>query len=343
MTNLPRYTLQPYKGMWSRYTCPQCLRHKVFSRYIDITTDETIADDVGRCSREVNCGYHLKPSEYFKSIDHRPWTIAGNGNGFGYRPLTYKDFEPSYLPKRMIRQTVRHYDNNHFVQYLAAKFGREVAYEQARLYLVGTSKHWPGACIFWQVDSADRVRTGKIMLYDAQTGKRVKEPFNHIAWAHKLLRKSGSQESQQSPKDAAGTAYHTQYPNNNLSDFRSSRLSDFNLKQCLFGEHLLQYHPGKPVAICESEKTAIIASIYYPELLWLAAGSLQGLNAGKCKCLEGRTVILVPDVNAYEQWVAKANQLSAALPAVNFRVMRFLEDAATPQQKAAGWDVADYL
>jgi len=340
MTNSLRYTLQPYKGMWSRYTCPQCLRHKVFSRYIDTATDEAIADDVGRCSREVNCGYHYKPSEHFskhgKPIDHSLRTME-------YWPLTYKDFEPSYLPKRVIGQTVRHYGDNHFVQYLAAKFGREIAYTQARLYLVGTSKHWPGACIFWQVDSADRVRTGKIMLYNALTGKRVKEPFNHIAWAHKLLRKSGSRESQQSPKDAAGTVYTNQYPKNNLSDFRSSRLSDFNLKQCLFGEHLLQYYPRKPVAICESEKTAIIASIYYPELLWLAAGSLQGLNAGKCKCLEDRTVILVPDVNAYEQWVAKASQLSAALPAVNFRVMRFLQDEATPQQKAAGWDVADYL
>ncbi|MCO5949627.1 DUF6371 domain-containing protein [Mucilaginibacter flavidus] len=326
MTNPPRYTLQPYKGMWSRYTCPQCLRHRVFSRYIDTATDEPIADDVGRCSREVNCGYHYKPSEYFKSIDHRPWTIAGNGNGFGYRPLTYKDFEPSYMPKRVISQTVKHYGANHFVQYLVAKFGREVAYSQARLYLVGTSKHWPGACIFWQVDNADRVRTGKIMLYNAQTGKRVKEPFNHIAWAHVLSQKSGvySQKSEKTNDSRLWT-------------------KDFNLKQCLFGEHLLQYYPRKPVAICESEKTAIIASIYYPEFLWLAAGSLQGLNAGKCKCLEGRTVILVPDVNAYEQWVTKASQLSAALPAVNFRVMRFLEDAATPQQKTAGWDVADYL
>ncbi|SHN10674.1 DUF6371 domain-containing protein [Mucilaginibacter sp. OK098] len=331
--NPPRYTLQPYKGMWSRYTCPQCLRHKVFSRYIDTTTEEPIADDVGRCSREVNCGYHYKPSEYFqkngKPPNHGPSTRD-------YRPLTYRDFEPSYIPKRMIGQTVKHYEINNFVRYLAARFGREVAYTQAQLYLVGTSKHWPGACIFWQVDSADKVRTGKIMLYNPETGKRVKQPFNHIAWAHKLLRKSGSRESQQSPEDKNPAVQR-------LSDFRSSGLSDYNLKQCLFGEHLLQYQPAKAVAICESEKTAIIASIYYPELLWLAAGSLQGLNVDKCKCLEGRTVILMPDVNAYELWVTKATQLSAALPSVNFKVMRLLEDNATHQQKTEGWDIADYL
>jgi hypothetical protein len=322
MTTTPRYTLQPYKGMWSRYTCPQCLRHKVFSRYIDTATEEPIADDVGRCSREVNCGYHYKPSEYFSKHgkpNHGPSTID-------YRPLTYRDFEPSYMPKRVIGQTVKHYEDNNFVRYLAAKFGRDVAYTQARLYLVGTSKHWPGACIFWQVDSADKVRTGKIMLYNPETGKRVKQPFNHIAWAHSLSQKSGVS----SPKSEK------------TIDSRL-RTKDFNLKQCLFGEHLLHYHPAKPVAICESEKTAIIASIHYPELLWLAAGSLQGLNVAKCKCLEGRTVILMPDVNAYELWVTKAAQLSAALPSVNFKVMHLLEDKATPQQKTEGWDIADYL
>jgi hypothetical protein len=52
---------------------------------------------------------------------------------------------------------------------------------------------------------------------------------------------------------------------------------------------------------------------------------------------------LVPDVNAYEQWVKKAAQLSAALPAVNFIVMRLLENEATAQQRDEGWDVADYL
>ncbi|ASU35662.1 hypothetical protein MuYL_3777 [Mucilaginibacter xinganensis] len=217
----------------------------------------------------------------------------------------------------MIGQTVKHYEQNNFVRYLVAKFGREVAYAQAQLYLVGTSKHWPGACIFWQVDKANRVRTGKIMLYNPETGKRVKQPFNHIAWAHSLVGSKNKEAGQ--------------------------RHSDFNLKQCLFGEHLLQYQPAKAVAICESEKTAIIASVHYPELLWLAAGSLQGLNAGKCKCLEGRTVILMPDVNAYDLWVNKAAQLSAGLPSVTFKVMRLLENIATPQQKTEGWDLADYL
>ena len=53
--------------------------------------------------------------------------------------------------------------------------------------------------------------------------------------------------------------------------------TDFNLNQCFFGEHLL-LNNKKPVAVVESEKTAVIASICFPEFVWLAVGSKQNLN-----------------------------------------------------------------
>jgi hypothetical protein len=37
-------------------------------------------------------------------------------------------------------------------------------------FYIGTSKHWPGATIFWQIDHQGRIRTGKIMLYDPRGG-----------------------------------------------------------------------------------------------------------------------------------------------------------------------------
>ena len=82
------------------------------------------------------------------------------------------------------------------------------------------------------------------MLYNAHSGKRVKEPFSHITWAHKVL-----------------------------------NLHNFSLKQCFFGEHLLNEY--KPIAIVESEKTAIIASAYIPKFNWIAVGSLNNLT-GLC-------------------------------------------------------------
>jgi len=45
------------------------------------------------------------------------------------------------------------------------------------------------------------------------------------------------------------------------------------MKQCLFGEHLLSdtsaTMSAKPVAIVESEKTALVAAMFIPDFVWL--------------------------------------------------------------------------
>ena len=61
-----KYTLQPYKGKQTRYTCPKCNKPLQFTRYINTQTNEHLATNVGKCNREVKCGYHYKPGEYFK-------------------------------------------------------------------------------------------------------------------------------------------------------------------------------------------------------------------------------------------------------------------------------------
>jgi hypothetical protein len=300
-----RYTLQPYGGMSTRYTCPQCHRHKIFTRYIDTETGNLLGDTVGRCSREDKCGYHYKPADFFKEHGNRP------NNDF-YRAISFQpQVKASYLPVRFVRQSANYKYYNCFISYLLSNFDATATWNTLRRYRVGTSKHWMGAAVFWQIDTAHKVHTGKIMLYDADTGKRVKQPYNHIAWAHKVV---GSE----------------------------ARIAGFNLVQCFFGEHLLTGNDG-PVAICESEKSAIIAAICYPQLIWLAAGGLAGLTAEKCKCLANRKVILVPDLNSYDKWQEKATAISAQIPSVNFRVMNLLEQLAAPEQREQGLDIADFV
>lgn len=48
--------------------------------------------------------------------------------------------------------------------------------------------------------------------------------------------------------------------------------ADWQLSQCLFGEHLLALYQGKPVGLVESEKTAVIAAGLMPKYMWLATG-----------------------------------------------------------------------
>ena len=68
--------------------------------------------------------------------------------------------------------------------------------------------------------------------------------------------------------------------------------------QCLFGLHLLKdVAPDKPIAIVESEKSALIMSMVMPEYLWMACGSLNNFNEKFLEPLRGRLIIGFPDVD----------------------------------------------
>jgi len=298
-----KYILEPYKGMNTRYRCPDCQqRDKTFSLYIDTETGEQIHPSVGRCNRESNCGYHYTPKQYFQynniSFDTPQPKV------YNHRPVTPQPKPVSFIPVEVFKASLKAHETNHFVQFLINLFGVEVASKLVSRYFIATSKHWNGATVFWQIDIKGKVRTGKIMLYSPTTGKRIKEPFNHINWAHKAIKKP-----------------------------------EFELRQCLFGEHLL-IDKTKPVAIVESEKTAIIASVYLAQFIWVAVGSLTNLNTDKCSILKGRTVILFPDLNGFEKWSNKANELSHL---AIFTVSDLLELKATEVEKKQGFDLADYL
>lgn len=306
--NEHRYILEPYKGMNTRYRCPSCQRtDKTFALYIDTETGEHIHLSVGRCNRESNCGYHYTPKQYFEanniSFEKKAvQTVTTNYNKF--QQLESQTKSVSFIATDIFKASLKSRVSNHFVKFLIDLFGVEDTNELISKYFIGTSKHWNGATVFWQIDTHGKIRTGKIMLYSPTTGKRIKEPFNHIHWVHKAIKQSA-----------------------------------FELKQCLFGEHLL-IDKTKPVAIVESEKTAVIASGYLPQFIWLAVGSLTNLNAEKCSVLKGRTVVLFPDLNGFEKWSSKAKELSHL---AIFTVSDLLERKATETERQKGFDLADYL
>ncbi|MBM3454790.1 MAG: hypothetical protein FJX80_06535 [Bacteroidetes bacterium] len=296
-----KYILEPYKGMNTRYRCPTCQqRDKTFSRYIDTETGKHIQPTVGRCNRQSNCGYHYTPKQYFQdnniSFDTHPTNKP--------RPVTPQPKPISFIPIEVFKASLKGHEANHFVQFLIDLFGVEIASQLVSRYFIATSKYWDGATVFWQIDTKGNIRTGKIMLYSPTTGKRVKEPFNHINWVHKALKQL-----------------------------------EFELKQCLFGEHLL-IDKTKPVALVESEKTAVIASVYLPQFIWVAVGSLSNLNAEKCSILKGRIVTLFPDLNGFDKWNSKAKELSHL---ATFTVSDLLERKASEAERKQGFDLADYL
>lgn len=287
-----RYRLQHGGG---KQFCPGC-RQRRFVRYVDTLTGEEVADEVGRCDREDSCGYHLRPSDYF----HRQGINPAKVPSVHREPVP--EPELSLISPEVMRATFAGYERNNFCRWLVDLFGEQKALELALAYRLGTSKHWPGACVFWQIDAEHRIRGGKIMLYDAVTGRRVKEPFSHVQWVHSVL-----------------------------------KIEPYTLKQCLFGEHLIASDRDKPVAVVESEKTAIVGAGFMPDFIWLATAGKGNLSQEKLKSLRGRKVTLFPDLGAYEPWHEK----SKGLPEV--RVSSILEKRATPDDRAAGLDLADYL
>lgn len=294
------YRLSPYQGPQSRHTCPRCQKPRQFVRYVHRQTGAILGEQVGRCNREVKCGYHYSPRQY---LDEHGITLSGNWRN----PTSLQKPEPPrYIDPHLFKQSLQGYDKNHFVQYLKSLLGPEKTQGLITRFHIGTSNRWQGATIFWQMDLQGRLRTGKIMLYNPENGKRVKKPYNHIDWVHK-------------------------------------RLKQPHFEQCLFGLHQLRESPKhKPVGLVESEKTAIIATDYFPDWIWLGVGSLNQLSTERCAVLKKRKVVLFPDAGGWEKWKGKAKALQKTLGSPVL-VSDWLEKLAGQKEGIEGSDLADVL
>lgn len=206
----------------------------------------------------------------------------------------------SYISRNVVMPTLQIDIQNKLYLFLCSKFDRELVSNAFVSYRVGFDRDW---CIFWQHDILGLCRSGKFMNY-LKTGRRNKDTVT--TWEHS--RKSLGQSV---------------YP-------------DFNLKQCFFGEHLLANDTRKPVAIVESEKTALIASFNIPAYIWIACGSKNGLSDYKCEVLKGRSVTLFPDLGAYSYWYEKAVKYG-------FRINNDIDQYATEDDRLNGFDLADFL
>ena len=220
-----RFHLQKYRP-GSKTACPECGRKSCFTHYIDEAGEISFPDNVGICDHINSCGYHYTPKEYFRDNPIVKEKLneqeRNGGTPIAARPsaraLPEQKPQISFLPSDWVEQSMRRYDINPLYRYFTKVMGKEDTDRLFRLYMVGTSKMWSGATVFWQIDRSGNVRAGKIMGYKVETGHRVKDPFNQVSWVHSVR-----------------------------------KVQDFRMKQCLFGEHLLSdtsaTMSAKPVAI----------------------------------------------------------------------------------------------
>ena len=313
-----RFHLQKYRP-GSKTVCPECGRKSCFTHYIDEEGEIAFPDHVGICDHINSCGYHYTPKEYFRDNPTVKEKLNEQERNGGTpivakalaKPQPEQKPQISFLHSDWVEQSMRRYDINPLYRYFTKVAGKEDTDRLFRLYRVGTSRMWGGAAVFWQTDRDGNVRAGKIMGYDAETGHRVKEPFNQVSWVHSVR-----------------------------------KLPDFRMKQCLFGEHLLSDNSAamsaKPVAIVESEKTALVAAHFIPDFIWLATGGIHGcFNGEAVQALDGREVILFPDLKATEEWRQRLPMLESVCRRATCSDL--LERIATNEQRSLGLDIADFL
>lgn len=270
-----KYILEKYSSK-SKKTCPSCGRAKCFTRYIDTESGQYVDENVGICDHKNSCKYHLPPKEFRAFNDLKDFK--------NFRPIQKKEvrkektlceIDPYYLKLSLKCEIM-----SDFETFLRSKFTPEEVDMATERYFLSSNKD--GHVVYWQIDNCSRVRTGKIMAYDAITGKRVKSEelkVKNLTWVHSELKRQM------------------------LLD------KDWQLSQCLFGLHLLNQFPNQRVNIVEGEKTAVIMSIFFPDKLWMSTGGFDGLNKEKLLPLKGRQIRLFPDLGCYDGWLVKAEEI----------------------------------
>ena len=119
-----------------KFVCPKCNK-RTFVKYIETETGYYLNDEFGRCDRETNCGYHSTPKGEFKNTFEIVNTLPP---------------EPSFHDYSLVSQSGRSYKQNNFIQFLKTLFSEAEVKEAITKYLIGTSRRWNGATVFWQID-----------------------------------------------------------------------------------------------------------------------------------------------------------------------------------------------
>jgi hypothetical protein len=315
-----------------KINCPSCGSRRAFTRYKDYETGLFIDDSVGMCDRANKCGYHLRPKEWFALHPNEKMAFKDH-----YRPLQPEVKQLVHIPFTVLKSTLKDYENNSFIKALLNFFSVAKIEKAISEYYIGTAKSITGdnnkSVCFWFIDRNNNIRAGQVKQFDADCktiainiGEEVIKAF----WIHKVLKRQYQITGQEVPQW--------------LSNYEGTEKIT-----CLFGEHLLNKYPSKHVALVEAPKSAVIASMMWPDYVWLATSSLTYLTKDRCKALKGRKVVLFPDTGICNKRTGKTclmewqERVKEFEHLAQFAFSTLLEEKTTLEQKASGFDVADLV
>lgn len=306
-----KYSLQKYAGMKTRHECPNCHDKHSFTLYVD-ESGRPLSPICGRCNHEDKCGYHLTPSKF---LEEHPEKRATSFDKSVFKPQPKRQQQCTFIPSKYVVQSISL--RSHFAEFLKSLFPRQDMLKIMGLYKLGATQ--AGGVIFWQIDETGNVCNGKIVDYNPESGHRIKntekgkaQGMKDVDWIHSRLQKRGE-------------------------------LSwNIHRKRCLFGQHILKMNPTATVCLTESEKTAVLGSLYFrnENCVWVSCGGVGNFKAGAdyLRCLKGRSVILFPDTNFTECWRKEMESMTFA----KFRIFE-MDSYSNEADKRLGSDIGDWI
>ena len=205
---------------------------------------------------------------------------------------------PYHIPTELIEKGMSQVTETGIYRWLKDKlspiFGIEKIEEVLKLYKVGASKY-----------SAEGFKAVSFPLINAD-GNCIDCKIFHID------PNTGSRKTAPPVMSYKGKSFQTTFALATMKDPENPG-KKMNLKRdkwAYFGEHLLKdSNPESEICIVESEKTAIICSLVYPDKIWIATGSMGYLKADRFPPLKNFHCRLFPDRDATDKWEAKAEEL----------------------------------
>jgi len=303
-----------------KLTCPSCDQDNCFVKYANTSTGRFLEGDYGRCDRENSCGYHKKPE------GNKPLVLNAS-----LEQEIISIIDCDYIPDVFYK--VMHENPNKIPNILLRKltdtFGKDRVRVAYKKYKLGT--WYDGATTFPYYTYG--LHTAKIMWF-GDNMHRIKEGRGSIPqWLHNCRY-----------KDSKGQVY--------VIEFEGKRPIP------LFGTHLIigkGFNRNETIlCLVESEKTAVVMSMLYPQYIWLATGGLRNLNKWKFTFFQHTKVLIFPDMGIVKQenisvrdlWNQKINE---AIEVADFRyafvnyVPYFMPTIFKEKWEDEGRDVLDFM
>lgn len=260
---------QDSRAKWRQERTCNTIRTQDDARALIASLAKQYGVDVSQCVAHEGC----RPA--------KPTAVASTSP----EPLTPQSSPAEPIPNDVVGKFAKNVRETGLWIFLAKVFGEDEATQAMWLYQAGGAKmrdrngcsvmtlpyiNADGCCVDCKLWSVNP-DNGK-SKYTTAEGK---EKRLYVGWAHDLLR----------------------MPKPELHEW------------CNFGDHLLKQRPSAPIGIVESEKTAIIASIVYKEILWVAVGSVTNFNPQRCQQYAGRKIVAYPDRDGVTKWRERAERL----------------------------------